>query len=222
MSRSAWTPASIRSASARTLQAADRGRARRAPRARVRPRRDRRRDRRSDGHAVRGDTRISGAHGRGPCGPLCERTPRRTPRARQQGRYHVYEGHPRSVVALPVRTARALGVSTMIVTNAAGGIRQRPRARAPSCCWKTTSTCRAYTPLVGPVFPGESRFPDMSSAYDPTLMELARSRRPRTLDSADPWRLRGRRRAVVRNARPRSGCSSGWAPTWWECRRCPR
>ncbi|MFP3949091.1 MAG: purine-nucleoside phosphorylase [Gemmatimonadota bacterium] len=41
----------------------------------------------------------------------------------QSGRLHVYEGHPASVVAAPVRIAAALGVRAVILTNAAGGIR---------------------------------------------------------------------------------------------------
>jgi purine-nucleoside phosphorylase len=42
----------------------------------------------------------------------------------QAGRYHVYEGHPLDVVCAPVRIAAALGVRTLILTNAAGGIRR--------------------------------------------------------------------------------------------------
>lgn len=39
-----------------------------------------------------------------------------------RGRFHFYEGHPMSLVVMPVRTFRCLGVKVMIVTNAAGGI----------------------------------------------------------------------------------------------------
>jgi purine-nucleoside phosphorylase len=42
----------------------------------------------------------------------------------QAGRYHVYEGHPLDVVCAPVRVAAAAGARTLIVTNAAGGIRR--------------------------------------------------------------------------------------------------
>jgi purine-nucleoside phosphorylase len=40
-----------------------------------------------------------------------------------EGRLHYYEGHPWSAVVLPVRTAEALGARVLLLTNAAGGIR---------------------------------------------------------------------------------------------------
>lgn len=39
-----------------------------------------------------------------------------------QGRYHYYEGHDMAAVTYPVRVLRALGVTTLILTNAAGGM----------------------------------------------------------------------------------------------------
>ena len=39
-----------------------------------------------------------------------------------QGRCHLYEGHPLSVVTFPTRVLHALGIETLIVTNAAGGM----------------------------------------------------------------------------------------------------
>ncbi|MGE3867858.1 MAG: purine-nucleoside phosphorylase, partial [Hyphomonadaceae bacterium] len=45
-----------------------------------------------------------------------------------QGRLHLYEGHSPAAVALPVRTLRALGVRRIVLTNAAGGIREGMRA----------------------------------------------------------------------------------------------
>jgi len=41
----------------------------------------------------------------------------------QRGRYHLYEGHSREVVTLPIRVAARLGVDRVILTNATGGIR---------------------------------------------------------------------------------------------------
>ena len=38
-----------------------------------------------------------------------------------QGRFHFYEGHPMSHIAAPVRVMKALGVETLLVTNACGG-----------------------------------------------------------------------------------------------------
>jgi purine-nucleoside phosphorylase len=42
----------------------------------------------------------------------------------QSGRFHLYEGHAPETAALPVRVFHALGVRTLLVTNAAGGIRR--------------------------------------------------------------------------------------------------
>lgn len=38
------------------------------------------------------------------------------------GRFHLYEGHPAALAAFPVRVLHALGVSTLVVSNAAGGL----------------------------------------------------------------------------------------------------
>ena len=42
----------------------------------------------------------------------------------QAGRFHLYEGHPAAVAGLPARVFAELGVETLIVTNAAGGVRR--------------------------------------------------------------------------------------------------
>lgn len=41
----------------------------------------------------------------------------------QEGRHHLYEGHPPDVVTAPIRIAAAAGVGALVITNAAGGIR---------------------------------------------------------------------------------------------------
>jgi purine-nucleoside phosphorylase len=91
----------------------------------------------------------------------------------QSGRLHLYEGHPADVVALPVRVFHALGVDTLIVTNAAGGIRPTFRpgtlmviADHINLTWRN--------PLIGPLAPGDERFPDMSDPYDNGLRKMAR------------------------------------------------
>jgi purine-nucleoside phosphorylase len=91
----------------------------------------------------------------------------------QAGRFHFYEGHPAGVVLAPVRAAALLGVSTLLVTNAAGGVN-------PDFGLGTLMLIRDHlnlmgrNPLVGPGIPGEPRFPDMSVAYDADLRALAR------------------------------------------------
>lgn len=91
----------------------------------------------------------------------------------QSGRFHGYEGHDAAVTAHPVRTYAALGIRTLVVTNAAGGIRRTFRpgtlmalADHLNLTWRN--------PLFGPVRTGEIRFPDMSAPYDPALRAALR------------------------------------------------
>jgi purine-nucleoside phosphorylase len=91
----------------------------------------------------------------------------------QSGRLHLYEGHAADVVALPIRIFAALGVDTVVLTNAAGGIR---RTLTPGTVMVIADhlNLTGRNPLLGPVRPGEERFPDMSAPYDPALRALAR------------------------------------------------
>lgn len=89
-----------------------------------------------------------------------------------QGRYHLYEGHPPERVTLPVRVAAALGVRTMIVTNAAGAINRTFRP-GDLMLLDDHINLMWRNPLVGPVVGGEQRFPDMSCPYDRELRAIA-------------------------------------------------
>ncbi|MEP6590377.1 MAG: purine-nucleoside phosphorylase [Gemmatimonadota bacterium] len=91
----------------------------------------------------------------------------------QSGRFHMYEGHPAQTSVLPVRVFAALGVETLIVTNAAGGIR---RTFTPGTLMLLSDhiNLTGRNPLEGPVLEGETRFPDMSVAYDAGLRDIAR------------------------------------------------
>jgi len=91
----------------------------------------------------------------------------------QSGRFHLYEGHAADVAALPVRVMATLGVRTLIVTNAAGGVRLTFR---PGTLMLIADHINLMfrNPLTGPVLEGEERFPDMSEPYDATLRTLAR------------------------------------------------
>lgn len=90
----------------------------------------------------------------------------------QSGRFHMYEGHDAAVCALPVRVFAELGVSVVILTNAAGGIR---RTFLPGALMLIADQVNATfrNPLIGRALPGEDRFPDMSDPYDPALRALA-------------------------------------------------
>jgi purine-nucleoside phosphorylase len=92
----------------------------------------------------------------------------------QSGRFHLYEGHDPATVILPVRVFATLGVDTLIVTNAAGGLRSTFRppllmliADHLNLMWRS--------PLMGLVQDGEERFPDMSNPYDRELRAVARA-----------------------------------------------
>jgi purine-nucleoside phosphorylase len=84
------------------------------------------------------------------------------------GRFHLYEGHPPEAAGLLPRVAHALGAGLLLLSNAAGGVR---RGLQPgdlmvihdhvNLSWRN--------PLIGPVVPGEERFPDMSQPYDEEL-----------------------------------------------------
>ncbi|HEX5004724.1 MAG TPA: purine-nucleoside phosphorylase [Gemmatimonadales bacterium] len=90
----------------------------------------------------------------------------------QSGRFHLYEGHSAEVAALPARLFAALGIHTLLVTNAAGGI--RPDLTPGSLMLITDHlNLMGRNPLVGLSVPGEPRFPDMSEAYDAGLRALA-------------------------------------------------
>jgi purine-nucleoside phosphorylase len=90
-----------------------------------------------------------------------------------QGRVHLYEGHTAERATFPVRVLHALGVHTLIVTNAAGGL--NPSFRAGDLMLITDHINFTGTnPLVGPNDAALGpRFPDMSRAYHPALRETA-------------------------------------------------
>jgi purine-nucleoside phosphorylase len=91
----------------------------------------------------------------------------------QSGRFHMYEGHSADTCALPVRVFGALGVATVILTNAAGGIR-RTFVGGALMLIADHINLSFRNPLFGPVLPGDDRFPDMSDPYDRGLRAVAR------------------------------------------------
>jgi purine-nucleoside phosphorylase len=91
----------------------------------------------------------------------------------QSGRFHMYEGHSAQDHVLPVRVFHALGIRTLVVTNAAGGIRRSFRAGTLMLIADHLNLT-GQNPLIGPVIPGDERFPDMTTAYDAALRDIAR------------------------------------------------
>ncbi len=96
-----------------------------------------------------------------------------------QGRVHAYEGYPMDQVTFPTRVLGLLGCRTLIVTNAAGGIRDSiPQGSlvAISDHINLTGTNAALGPNEPrfSLIPGAGeRFFDMSTAYSPHLRALA-------------------------------------------------
>ncbi|MEG2356910.1 MAG: purine-nucleoside phosphorylase [Clostridia bacterium] len=89
-----------------------------------------------------------------------------------QGRFHSYEGYDQREVTLPVRVMKQLGVKTLIVTNAAGGVNL---AFAPGDLMLMTDfiNLSGKNPLIGANLDEFGpRFPDMSHAYDQSLQKL--------------------------------------------------
>jgi purine-nucleoside phosphorylase len=87
------------------------------------------------------------------------------------GRTHLYEGHGVDAVAHGVRTAAAAGCRTVVLTNAAGGIREGMGVGDPVLISDHLNLL-ATSPLVGP------RFTDLTDLYSPKLRALARELDP--------------------------------------------
>ncbi len=90
-----------------------------------------------------------------------------------QGRFHLYEGYTAQEVVFPVRVLQELGVRTLLISNAAGGM--NPLFRRGDLMLLTDHiNLQGANPLTGPNFDGWGpRFPDMSAPYDPELLRLA-------------------------------------------------
>lgn len=101
----------------------------------------------------------------------------------QQGRFHAYEGHSAEMLGLPVRTMHALGVQTLLLTNAAGALNNDYRV-GDLMLLRDHINLMFVNPLHGPnddaVGP---RFVDMCDPYDNDLRQCVLS---------DTTSLRGR------------------------------
>ncbi len=89
-----------------------------------------------------------------------------------QGRFHFYEGYSMQEVTFPVRVMRELGIKTLFVSNAAGGMNP---AFSIGDLMIITDHINLFPehPLRGKNIPYGPRFPDMSQAYDRELIRKA-------------------------------------------------
>lgn len=107
-----------------------------------------------------------------------------------QGRFHYYEGYAMRQVVLPVYTMKKLGIRTLVLTNAAGGMNRSFRPGDLMLIADHINMTGA-NPLVGPNDPALGvRFPDMSEAYSGKHRTLAkRLAAGITADDGRPMRL---------------------------------
>ncbi|MCL1998153.1 MAG: purine-nucleoside phosphorylase [Turicibacter sp.] len=86
-----------------------------------------------------------------------------------QGRFHFYEGYTQLEVSMPVRVMKNLGVKTIIVTNAAGGV-NTSFAEGALMLITDHINYSGGNPLIGPNLDDFGlRFPDMTQIYTPHL-----------------------------------------------------
>ncbi len=90
-----------------------------------------------------------------------------------QGRFHFYEGYEMQEVIFPIRVMKFLGIETLIVSNAAGGM--NPDFEIGDIMVINDHICLMPNPLLGKHDPEfGARFPDMSQTYDSGLLQKVR------------------------------------------------
>lgn len=122
------------------------------------------------------------------------------------GRTHAYEGHELSSVVHPVRTAIAAGADTVILTNAAGGIREDYTVGQPVLI-SDHLNLTARSPLVG------AEFVDLVDAYSPNSERSPAPSTPNWSKACTPDC-----QGPITKRRPKSECCVPSAPTSWACR----
>lgn len=90
-----------------------------------------------------------------------------------QGRFHYYEGYSMAEITFPIRVFKLLGVKTLFISNAAGGLNPAYR-KGDLMIVDDHINLQSANPLTGPNLDQFGpRFPDMSAPYDKELIRKA-------------------------------------------------
>ncbi|MBT3583541.1 MAG: purine-nucleoside phosphorylase [Halobacteriovoraceae bacterium] len=91
-----------------------------------------------------------------------------------QGRLHVYEGYAMEDIVFPVRTLATLGVDTLFLTNASGGVNESYQP-GDIVLINDHINLMGQNPLIGPnINELGPRFPDMTRAYNEDLRRIVK------------------------------------------------